>query len=163
MDGRVRSTTPFPSRSRFPFFPRRRGIRQRRHAAAMGQFARTKFNFLRPIDFFFLFFLFIFSSPSSPPFSLPSFFSFCYGIAREREVARGKKKELNRRKGGRGKKVGRDGIFYGECVHGWRGESNRELHAATRMLVSRGIPLVHLRSFAKPILTRLRFDVHARA
>lgn len=63
----------------------------------------------------------------------------------------------------RGKKVGRDGIFYGECVHGWRGESNRELHAATRMLVSRGIPLVHLRSFAKPILTRLRFDVHARA
>lgn len=29
-------------------------------------------------------FLFTFSSPSPLPFSLPSFFFFCYGIARER-------------------------------------------------------------------------------
>lgn len=47
---------------RFPFFPVAafaRGGTQLRYT--MGQFARTKFNFLRPIDFFLLpFFLFLF-------------------------------------------------------------------------------------------------------
>lgn len=50
---------------RFPFFPVAafaRGGTQLRYT--MGQFARTKFNFLRPIDFFFAsflpFFLFLF-------------------------------------------------------------------------------------------------------
>lgn len=49
---------------RFPFFPVAafaRGGTQLRYT--MGQFARTKFNFLRPIDFFLL------------PFFLSSFFS----------------------------------------------------------------------------------------
>lgn len=35
------------------------------------------------------------------------------------------------------------------CTVGKGRESNRELHAATRLLVSRGIALVHLRSFGK--------------
>lgn len=68
---------------RFPFFPVAafaRGGTQLRYT--MGQFARTKFNFLRPIDFFLL------------PFFLSSFFSsffffFCYGIARERRRRKG--------------------------------------------------------------------------
>lgn len=63
---------------RFPFFPAAaaaaafaRGGTHLRYT--MGQFARTKFNFLRPIDLF---------SFLSSFFS--SFFFFCYGIARER-------------------------------------------------------------------------------
>lgn len=79
---------------RFPFFPVAafaRGGTQLRYT--MGQFARTKFNFLRPIDFFLLpFFLFLFL-----------LFFFCYGIARERRRKGGKllqrKKEELRKKG----------------------------------------------------------------
>lgn len=89
---------------RFPFFPVAafaRGGTQLRYT--MGQFARTKFNFLRPIDFFLL------------PFFLSSFFSsffffFCYGIARERRRKGGKllqrKKEELRKKGRGESKVG---------------------------------------------------------
>lgn len=71
---------------RFPFFPAAaaaaafaRGGTQLRYT--MGQFARTKFNFLRPIDLF---------SFLSSFFS--SFFFFCYGIARDRR--RGGKRRL---------------------------------------------------------------------
>lgn len=71
---------------RFPFFPAAaaaaafaRGGTQLRYT--MGQFARTKFNFLRPIDLF-----------SFLSFFFSSFFFFCYGIARERR--RGGKRRL---------------------------------------------------------------------
>lgn len=90
---------------RFPFFPVAafaRGGTQLRYT--MGQFARTKFNFLRPIDFFLL------------PFFLSSFFSSFFfffvmelrergGGGREGSFLQRKKEEL--RKKGRGEsKVG---------------------------------------------------------
>lgn len=108
----------------FRFFPDAAAIAGGGTHAAMGQFARTKFNFLRPIDFFFPFSFYLFLSfPSSFFSSFVFFFFFSVMELREsEELVRRKKEELNRRKGGRGKKVGRDGIFYGECVHGWQGE-----------------------------------------
>lgn len=82
------------------------------------------------------------------PFFLFLFLS-SYGIARER-----------RRR--REKKVGREGIFYGECVHGCRESVQIELRTSCRDSSTRFSRnnFVHLRLFAKHFNPRLRFDAY---
>lgn len=120
----------------FRFFPAAaaaaafaRGGTQLRYT--MGQFARTKFNFLRPIDLF---------SFLSSFFS--SFFFFCYGIARERR--RGGKRRL---RGNilwrvRGNRIAN---FMPRLVHSFL--ASEQLRPSSFIRCSRNI------------LTRLRFDV----
>lgn len=82
------------------------------------------------------------------PFFLFLFLS-SYGIARER-----------RRR--REKKVGREGIFYGECVHGCRESVQIESRTSCRDSSTRFSRnnFVHLRLFAKHFNPRLRFDAY---